>query len=268
MARIVKVASLLVLLWLAYQLTQLIIPKPDVRVGMQLEPVPATTLTNHAPQVIVKQAHLSGATEADQVSVEPTPIEAPSTRIEMVLQGTFISDNAQIAQAIIADTSGKEEIYSVGDEAPDGSKVHEILADRVILVRKQRYKTLHLLHDDIKDVIINPGLASTHKKGHQSDSLDFPTMKELPASLNELVSPQPVRVSGKFIGIRVKSIKDPYLMDKLGLQQGDVITWINGVDLENPIKGMRALKSISSGDYVNMTVVRNGLDISLSFYMP
>jgi type II secretory pathway component PulC len=57
-------------------------------------------------------------------------------------------------------------------------------------------------------------------------------------------------------------------MGQLGLQQGDVITWINGADLDNRIKAMQALKSISSGDYVNMTVIRNGLDTSLSFYMP
>ena len=117
-------------------------------------------------------------------------------------------------------------------------------------------------------MLITPELESTQKTDHRSDSAGLPTLKDLPESLNDLVSPQPVRVDGKFIGFRLKSLKDPHLLDKLGLQRGDVITWINEVDLDNPMKGMQSLNRISSGDYVNMTVRRNGQDMSLSFYMP
>ena len=56
--------------------------------------------------------------------------------------------------------------------------------------------------------------------------------------------------------------------EKLGLQRKDVITWVNEVEFDNPMKGMRALQSISGGDFVNMTVRRDGQDFSLSFQMP
>jgi general secretion pathway protein C len=138
----------------------------------------------------------------------------------------------------------------------------------VILERNQRYETLRLMQDEIKGVTISTALASLSRTDRRPDSPGLPILKEPPASLDDLVSPQPVRVDGKFIGFRLKPLKTPYLLDKLGLQRGDVVTWINEINLDNPMKGMRALKSISSGDYVNMTVRRNGQDMSLSFYMP
>lgn len=273
-ARVIMVVNLLLVLWLAYQLTQLIqlfIPVPQAQDRIQFAPVAATTQTKQASRVLAKSVagmHLFGVPVTEPTSVEPTSIEAPDTRLKIVLHGTFSSDDSRFAHAIIANTSGMEESYTVGNEVPGGIKVHEILADRVILIRNQRYETLRLLRDDIKGVDITSRPASMHKTDHRSDSPGLPTLKELPDSLNDLVSPQPVRVGGKFIGFRLKPLKDPYLLDKLGLQQGDVITWINEVDLDNPMKGMRALNSISSGDYVNMTVRRNGQDISLSFHMP
>jgi len=95
-----------------------------------------------------------------------------------------------------------------------------------------------------------------------------PTIKKLPPSLSEMVSPRPIHKDGKFIGFMFEPRRNPELLDKMGLQRGDVITWLNEVYLDNPLKGMRALRDISSGDYVNMTVRRDGRDISLSYYMP
>lgn len=272
--RAIRAINLLLFLWLVYQLTllvQIFMPAPQEEDGMQFDTVVATTQAKQATQVSAKQVaemHLFGVPVIEQASVELTPIEAPDTRLKMVLHGTFSSDDLRFDHAIITDSSSKEESYTVGDEVQGGIKVYEILADRVILMRNQRYETLRLLRDDIKGIDITSGPESMHKMDHRPDSLGLPTLKEFPDSLNDLVSPQPVRVGGKFIGFRLKPLKEPYFLDKLGLQQGDVITWINEVNLDNPMKGIRALESISSGDYVNMTVRRNGQDISLSFHMP
>lgn len=273
-ARVIRVVNLLLVLWLTYQLTQLVqlfMPVPQVRDEAQLGPDLAVHQPEPAPRVSVGQVaemHLFGVPVTEQATIEHQPIEAPDTRLKLVLHGTYSSEDYRFSHAIIADTSGKDESYSVGDHVPGGVMVHEIFADRVILSRNRRYETLRLLRDGIEDMVITPELTSAQKADNRSDSTGLPTLKDLPVSLNDLVSPQPVRVDGKFIGFRLESIKDPLLLDKLGLQRGDVITRINEVDLDNPMKGMQALNRISGGDYVNMNLRRNGQDVSLSFYMP
>lgn len=272
--RVIWVVNLLLVVYLVYKLVQIIqlfIPVPQEQDSMESDPVSGVTLTKRASRLSAKdvaEMHLFGVPVTEQASAEPTPIEAPDTHLKVVLHGTFFSDDPRSTFAIIADASGKEESYAVEDEVQGEVKVHEILADRVILERNQRYETLRLLRDEIKGVDITSGLESMHKTGHPSDPSGLPTLKGLPDSLNDLVSPQPVRMGGKFTGFRLKPLKDSDLLDKLGLQREDVIQWINEVDLDNPMKGMRAIKSISSGDYVNMTVRRKGQDISLSFHMP
>lgn len=273
-AIVIEVVNLLLVVWLAYVLSQifwLLIHVPQAQQGVQFEPVAASTQTYQASRALAKQVaemHIFGVPVTEQVSVEPTPLEIPDTHLEIVLHGTFSSDDSRISHALISDISDKGESYAIGEEVSVGIKVHEILADRVILRRNQRYETLRLLNDYNKGAVVTTGLAATNKTGYRSDSQGLPFLKKLPVSLNTYVNPLPVRVGGEFIGLRLMPIKETDLLDKIGLQRGDVITRINEVDLDTPMKGVRAIKSISSGDDVNMTVRRRGRVISLSFHMP
>lgn len=272
---IARMVNLLLILWLGYQLTrlmQMFLPASQEHTVINSDPVAAPAQSVRAPRISagkLAEMHLFGVPVAEQHPPrEPATIEAPDTRLKIVLHGTFASDDSLFDHAIIADTSGNEESYTIGDEIADGILVHAIFSGRVILRRDQRYETLHLLHDDLNDIVIASGLTPTQKTDDRLDISGLPTVKKLPRSLDDMVRPQPVRISGKFIGFRLKPIKDPDFLVKLGLLQEDVVTWLNEVELDNPMKGMQALKSISSGDYVNMTVRRDGQDMSLSFYLP
>ena len=81
------VINLLLVIWLAYQLillVQLFIPVPQAEGGMQFDTVAATTQEKQASQASAKQVagmHLFGVPVTEQASVEPTPIEAPDTRL-------------------------------------------------------------------------------------------------------------------------------------------------------------------------------------------
>ena len=80
--------------------------------------------------------HLMGMVtkQQDPVAVN-TPIDAPDTRLKLVLHGVFVSDGSGKARAIIADPKGKEEQYAVGEMLPGNAELSEVYPDRVILQR-------------------------------------------------------------------------------------------------------------------------------------
>ena len=76
------------------------------------------------------------------------PVDAPETKLKLVLRGVFSSEDQDNARAIIADPRGKEEQYSIGDMLPGNAELSEVHADKVILKRSGRYETLRLPTDN------------------------------------------------------------------------------------------------------------------------
>ena len=91
--------------------------------------------------------HLLGDVQKQAPVVVETPINAPDTRLKLVLHGVFASEVYGKARAIIADPKGKEEQYAVGDMLPGNAELSEVYPDRVILKRNGRFETLRLMQD-------------------------------------------------------------------------------------------------------------------------
>ena len=73
---------------------------------------------------------------------------------------------------------------------------------------------------------------------------------------------------GKIIGYRLSPGREPELFGQLGLMEGDVVVQVNDIPLDTTENGMKALKSVQTGDAVSLTVLRNGVEETLSFSMP
>jgi general secretion pathway protein C len=82
------------------------------------------------------------------------------------------------------------------------------------------------------------------------------------------VKATPERKDGKFIGFRLQAGKDPAAMKELGLMPGDVVMSINGVQIDSPAKGMKAMQALGEGDSVNVTLLRGGQETSMSLTLP
>ena len=270
---VMKVVNVMLALWVATELLQLVrlfMPVPKIEDDSLYVPSDVAgqlKQTSHASARQLAEMHIFGPPVEKSDSVITTFIDAPDTELNIVLHGTFASSEPRNAHAIIADNSGREESYAVGEEITNGITVHDIHADRVILWHNQRYETLRIPDSYISNVN-TPLTADTAMTSHKQGAQALPVMEMQSDSLNDLINTQPARINGEFIGFQIGLLKDNTLFEKSGLQKGDIITWINEVDLDNPLKAIRALNSITSGDYVNMTVRREGENISLSFHMP
>ena len=244
---------------------------PDTSVEAQLKTVPGpspSSQTLKAQNKQLEETRLPDIANEYRTHDEPQPANALDPRIKLILRGTFLSADSRTAHAIIADASGNEKRYAVGDLISGGIRVHEIMAEKVILFRGEGYETLLLWPDEDGDMAMQAKFTAASRTDKRTSSDSRPIFKDNPPSFIDLVNPQPVHVDGKFTGFRLKPRKNNYPLAQYGLLQDDVVTSINAVDLDNPMKGMRALRSLSTGDYVNMTVRRNGEDFSLSFHIP
>lgn len=269
--------NLLLVVWIASLLAALtwglVTPQgssrmDDIKVSpLSIETDPNAQLVRQLPGW-----HLMGVAAREQTPVVVnTPIDAPDTRLKLVLHGVYVSDESGMARAIIADPKGKEDQYAVGDKLPGNAELSEVYPDRVILQRNGRYETLRLIPDSrSKRSAAKKSTGKTVAARHEQRIREIrQKIKQNPKTLIEVVRPSPhMGKNGRMIGYMLHPGREPGLFKELGLQPGDIAVKINNIELSSKENGMQALKSIQSGDHASMTILRNGQEQVMNFRMP
>ena len=69
-------------------------------------------------------------------------------------------------------------------------------------------------------------------------------------------------------GYKVKPGKNPSLFESVGLQNGDIVIQINGLDLTDPAQAREAMGELRTAQSIELTVTREGEYITLYLDMP
>jgi len=251
-------------------------------------PLPRTSLQSNAKAVQpgasdinrIGQWHLFG--EIQKVSSVPVAqmTEAPDTRLNLKLHGLLASSDPVEARAIIADGKGVEEAYAIDQKLPGNAVLREIYADRVILEHRGRLETLRLPKDEIVSAMASRTAVQNTSRARgrgitQAGTADNAALLRQyrdalmsePQTLMNLVNASPVtdRATGKLKGYRIRPGKDRKLLGRFGLKNGDVVTGVNGVALDNPIKALEIMRDLSTASSVTLDVERNGVMESFAF---
>ena len=197
----------------------------------------------------------------------PQPSKAPETKLNLTLRGVLAAKPSELASAIIAQgTSGKEDIYSIGDKVSNGVLIKEIHPTYVVLDRNGRLETLRLPKDSGV-----AGFKPNQTRRNIRASSPASALKEIrgnilknPTSFGDYALPVLVKENGKQIGYRLKPQKKGELLSELGIQSTDVIVQINGVKLDKPQNGISALRKLSTAKNLDIVVKRNGVEIPLN----
>ena len=277
MKRAILIINLLLVIWIASILAtltwSLVAPPAEVPVAAGVDtgsvaavPDPALALIRQLPGW-----HLMGSAQQAPVPVKiSTPIDAPETRLKLVLHGSLASDDKKRARAIIADPKGEEDQYAIGDTLPGNAELSDVYPDRVILLRGGRYETLRLPEDrntgsssiSLSRTAVTAAPASRLRTVQQQ-------LQKSPRSLYGIMRTTPMKgEDGNLIGYQLSPGRDPELFAQLGLMEGDVVVQVNDIRLDKQENGMKALKSVQTGDAVSLTVLRNGVEEVMSFSMP
>ena len=265
------------LAWQLSQLTWLLVPEPATEIGSPLPRSSALPATQAPARDYsrIAQWHLMGkADAAPETRPEPSvPVDAPETRLNLVLRGVLASGSKALARAIIAEDRGEEKMYKVGDRLPGNAELVEILSDRVILRRGGRHETLRLPKESLEDAAPagRPGYRRrAASAGGNADagailSRYRQQIQSNPRSLIELVRPIPETRNNRFNGFRLFPGSKPELFRKLGLRPGDLVTEVNGIPLDSPSRGVQVLQDLKDADEIRMHIRRGRRELDLSF---
>ncbi|HET7132671.1 MAG TPA: type II secretion system protein GspC, partial [Gammaproteobacteria bacterium] len=215
----------------------------------------------------LSSAHLFGeaAKESTAAAVQPAVVDAPDTTLSLTLTGILAIGGEGKGLVSISSNHGEDRTYQVGQEIENanGSTLNSVFEDRVLLNRGDRLETLRL-----------PKQPSTGAAGSASraGSSFMPPVAAAPAqndSLRQVISQNaskltdvlrlaPAIEGGQVVGFRVNPGRDKDTFEALGLKAGDVVTDINGTQLDDPGKGLQVFESLGEATMANVTVVRDG----------
>ena len=292
LAQIRNILVILFVLWALFSLSRLfwllLTPADEGLAGQSLPG--AAVLSAAAPQATVDIAlfksfdlfgDVSGSYEADTSAesvITDDELNADKTKLDLELLGTaYASDQAKALAVIVS--KKKQDQYRVGDKLPVGVKVtlSKILTDRVIILNNGVYESLWLY--DINQVsstqtrtqpkpVAKP---ASRKIDRKASTEDFAALREMiyedPAALSEIVRVAPVTRDGSILGYRVTPGSKSKLFRQVGFKANDVVTSINGIELNNPQGIVDVYQLLQDSTQASFVVLRGEdsieLDVSL-----
>ena len=225
----------------------------------------------------VARLHLLGEEEKQIQAVKaPEVVQAPETRLDLILRGLVASNDQRNALALIATGKGNELPYKVGAEVPGGAVISEILADRVILRRGGRLETLKLPKDRLNPAEVQrKDSASTGDSGSQGRSVlpanvshqieDYRRkVIENPQRAMDLAHIEPVMNGGQLKGYKLSPSRERDLFRRVGLRSGDVVTHVNGIPVSDTSRMGELISLLSNARSLDVTLERAGQPTQLS----
>ena len=119
-----------------------------------------------------------------------------------------------------------------------------------------------------EDVKPDDGDSGITKTGENSYGVARSTVDDALNNLSSLATMArvvPAFEGGKPIGFKLFSIKPGSLYSKIGLQNGDVISKINGYELNSPEKGLEVYGKLKDSQAVTVEVKRRGKPMTLDY---
>lgn len=214
-------------------------------------------------------------TEQVTAPVTPVKVDAPKTRLNLVLVGVVASSEPSQSLAVIANR-GQQATYGL-NEVIEGTRVKlkAVLPDRVIIDNSGRNETLMLEGLDYSKLSsAQSGAEARTNRAQADDNAQEEKLAAIrtavannPSEIFQYVTLSQVKQGDQILGYRVSPGKDRALFEAVGLQNGDIATQINGLDLTDPDVMSKIFESVSDLTEINLTVERDGQqhDIYIQF---
>jgi general secretion pathway protein C len=242
----------------------------------------ATAVTNTGPSLATRQ--LFGSVDDNQPE---QVISAPTTRLNLELQGVFLSDVASTSSAIVAERGKDGKLYLVGDKLPGNSVLHSVESDHILLRRGARLEKLLFITKRLN--IKASSTASTGAKDRggktgtntrQRSQAPQPSSSRAESAILSEVrdrlqrNPQAVLkeyglsavAPGSSQGYKVDTAHPT--LNNTGLQPGDRVVSVNGAPLGIAMNDARLIDQARAAGRVRVEVERGGRRFFVTIPIP
>lgn len=213
--------------------------------------------------------------------------EAAST-LSLILRGTVADGDPKAGLAVVAGADGNERAFRVGEEVVSGVRLAAVYPDRIVLSRGGAEETLRLPRErnlapaDVVRPAASPknpympriasaapaaataGAAAQAVKVTSEAQQTLARLRQNPDELLKRLPVAPVLDGGRLTGVRVAAGADAALLGQFGLRQGDVVTAVNGQQVDSFARGQQILSNLANANSARVTVLRDGKPVELS----
>jgi general secretion pathway protein C len=183
--------------------------------------------------------------------------EAPLTSMPLVLSGVVASDDEKLGLAMIGAAANSIEMKRVGDTLPGGATLHAVHVDRVLLERGGAIEALPLPDPSPPTFSAPPPPANTGTPVVSLQRVEQ-AIRGNPGLIGQVMHRTPVFTDGRLRGIKVSPGPNAAAFARLGLRNGDLVTAINGVQLNDEARSRDVFDSLSGAAEARVMVDRNG----------
>lgn len=190
----------------------------------------------------------------------------PDSTLDLFLKGIVATDDHQLGYAIIRDSDRQEFHFRAGDSVYGLAELEEIHVDRVIIRRNGHREVLRL---PVEFMARQDPAEKARKKEARRIVTDF--REKLLArdgmSLIRMFGFEETFANGGFIGFTVKIVGEDgaRMLEVLGVQEGDVITAVNGKRFAESLEAIESLRTLKDATEVDVEIDRQGVPMSFHF---
>lgn len=248
---------IIVIAWLAARLVWALVPTPD-NARWQAPMLPTQQIASH------RQTDVQGIVDRNlfgtyQVTADAqSAADAPETRLSLTLIGILSATLDRESRALIGSSDGGEKPYAIGDDVIRGVSLQAIFPDRVILSRGGVLETLRLNKDAPSTATASAPPSSVAGGATQILTHIRDEILTDPSKASQYIRVQPANVNGQLKGFRVYPGRERGAFNQLGLRPGDLVTQVNGIQLDDSQKALQMLTELSKANSVSLTVERGG----------
>jgi general secretion pathway protein C len=179
------------------------------------------------------------------------------------LFGTRIDSAMGRGAAFVTTPDGIQNSYVVGDEIVPGVKLKAIASDNITIERGGATEQLYL-DQSVAAAVVQPGTPPSpgvHPSSGAPAASTAPRQPLSPKALVDGINFLPRMDKGVVTGFQVAPKGSSDVFTASGLQQGDVVTQIDGTAIRSAEGAMAAINGLAPGARVSFTVDRGGKSV-------